>query len=55
MMTKETILKYTGKEKTKTDICEQMGIINNSIFHKKMRAMLHIIMVVNCYIGFLML
>ena len=50
MKTKETILKYTGKEKTKTDICEQMGIINNSIFHQKMMEMLQIIMLVNCWI-----
>lgn len=36
MKTKGTVLKSIGKEKQKPDRCEQMGIISNNIFQKKM-------------------
>lgn len=52
MKTKETVLKSIGKDKIKTDTCEQMDIISNNIFQKKIIELLQIIMIINCYIGF---
>lgn len=52
MKTKETILKSTGKDKIKINACEQIGIISNNIFQKKIIKLLQIIMIINCYIGF---